>query len=688
MTLKLINSDNNYKNDILKYFEENNNFKNNNFLIDPILFFLLLQIDKEYKKLSQEIQNNINKLIQELILKIIDEVTHNKNFKLILLYYWFISNNLNYKASFFGRKIIIKYLEKELSLFEFEMIKLFQVLFDVRKNRQHYFNPSLHIKFKNTSENKNNSLIYILKNKEKIIFTSDIMTNKITNIISMINNVTDLFLFIFNEMKEENNLYQNINLNNIIELLLEKNLNNYRNYLYNAEIDDKYYTIENMSKLFKTFCIYFWLFYSLYTFIEEINNKSLTAVDLSKENVLISLLHIYYYYNKKFPDQPPILKREIINYLNFFISFNKKKYENVSISIKMKNMIGTYFDKEILFQYFKDVFSESIKNENIINTNSNFIKKEKEENEISSMFNYIKINDIQFDIYLKQFKLLFQNEENELLKCSNDYIVNLNTNMKKNPYIHKGQLIYNKYNRLLKYIKYIELESIIIDKNIFSDHIAYNESYRNYDPQIIFSIRRSIQQIYDKKDFCINSNGEINNYIEIIPKMNKNNNLNNNNTISDNNTTIINYNSIYSFSNININENQKENDDTIKNEDIKIILKENKENKNISKTMIADNKGNNIYNNKLYKSVNLNDLMNRIKKRNHFNNCEYQEEEMYCKYLSIKLLNRFFFTKKEGIKFYIFKKMKGLFYINKRNKIENQINIIIHDNEDLNDLQE
>ena len=48
------------------------------------------------------------------------------------------------------------------------------------------------------------------------------------------------------------------------------------------------------------------------TFIDEMNNVNLIVSDLCKENALISLLHIYYYYNKKFPDDYPILKKEII----------------------------------------------------------------------------------------------------------------------------------------------------------------------------------------------------------------------------------------------------------------------------------------------------------------------------------------------------------------------------------------
>jgi len=222
------------------------------------------------------------------------------------------------------------------------------------------------------------------------------MTNKISYIFSIIRNIIDILLFIFNEISKEN-IFNEINNKNIIELLLEKNLIEIKNY---SDINNEtYYTKENLSKLIKTFCIYYWLFNSLFIFINEMNNKSLIVLDLSKENVLISLLHIYYYYHKKFPDEPPILKREILQYINFIISYNKKNNKENIISIKMKNIIETYMDKEILSINFKDIFSKSIKNENIINTN--FIKNKKNENDISTIFNYLKINDIQFDMYLK-----------------------------------------------------------------------------------------------------------------------------------------------------------------------------------------------------------------------------------------------------------------------------------------------
>ena len=689
LTLKLINSKNEEKENIIKYLEENNNIEKSSIIIDIILFLLLLLNDKDFKNVNKEIKNNINKLTQELIEKKINNATHNKNFKLIFIYYYLIVNNVHFNDIQFTKKIIVMHLEKELSLFEFELIKTFKSLFKNKTNKKFYLAPINIIKYKNKREDiETNTLINLIKNKERLIFVNEKMTNKFSYFFSIISNVIDLLLFIFNEMPMQNGSYANNNTNNLIELLLQRDLNdknnNYFNsYSYNNDNNNNYYNNENMSNLFKRFCVYFWLFNSLFTFIDEMNNVNLIASDLCKENVLISLLHIYYYYNKKFPDEYPILKKEIIQYIKFFIYCTNKKriHSNNStniLSIKMKNILETYMDKEILYENFKDIFLK--KNESIINTskNSNFLQNKKiNQNEISEILHYLRINDIQFDMYLKDFKLLFLNKDNNLLKCTNNFIINLNNNMKSNSYLHKGKMIFNKYNKILKYIKFIELINIniSIDKHILLNDIHISkDSFKDYEPQILFSMRNSIQQLY--KGFNNNNSiNNLNNYIEIIPKII----YTNNNSVSDNDTTILNYNTLYSFSN-NIMTTENKNDNTINNEDINVTIKENVDNNKYTSTMVQENKNkDNSKNDKLIKSVNMEELMKRIKNKKRFNSYDYQEDDLKCKYLSLKLLNKFFLNKTEGIKYMIFKKIKGLYYINKTNKIQNQINIIINE---------
>ena len=250
--------------------------------------------------------------------------------------------------------------------------------------------------------------------------------------------------------------------------------------------------------------------------------------------------------------------------------------------------------------------------------------------------------------------------------------------MKIKNYLNKEKKIFNQYNKLLKYNKFIELISIDLSRDnniILNDIHISNDNSIEYNPEILFSIRRSIEYIYNKNKLNINSIDELNKYIEIIPKIN-------NNSISDNNTTIVNYNTLYSFSNNNIieNKNVNNNNDIIRNEDINIVIKDNKYNSTmVQNNLNSENNKNNI---KIYQSVNLDELMKRIKIKKNFNCCDYQEDDIKCKYLSLKLLNKFISNKKEGLKYLIFKKIKALFYINNKNKIQNQINIIINEKEE------
>jgi hypothetical protein len=201
-------------------------------------------------------------------------------------------------------------------------------------------------------------------------------------------------------------------------------------------------------------------------------------------------------------------------------------------------------------------------------------------------------------------------------------------------------------------------------------HIS-KDNLNEYNPQILFSIRKSLEQIYPNQTEEIKS---INNYIEVIPK-------NNNISTSENNTTIINNNTLYSFNNNNFSEKKEEEEKNqiINNKEIKMKMKEKIENK----TLIVDIEKNigNIYSNQLYKSENLDEFMKRIKGKKSFFN-SYNEEEIRYKYLATKLLIKYFMNKKIGISFYIFKNLKAFYFVNQNNIIENQINILINDKEE------
>ena len=679
LILKMIISDDKNQDHILEYFNEYNNIEKRNLIIDPIFFLLLYQNDKGSLNMNKNINSNINKLIISLIEKKIKEIKHNKIFKLIFLFCELIrNNNIFNKELSIERKIVVQYLDKEISLFEYETLKLFNIIFKQKNNKRNFD----YIKYK-SEKNKEEiiddkyTLINLIKFKDNPpIFIFKIMNDKFIYIFSIINNIIDILLYILNIIKKENNYNSNIN---IIELLLEKkNNNNFNDYYYinnNNEYQYKaYYTLENISKLFKKFCLFFWLFNSLFIFIEEINKKLI--FENSQETLLISLLHINYYYNKKYPDKFPILQKEILQYLKFYIFYLNKQGNN--LSIKLKNIIEIYMDKDFLCKNFNNIFKEK----NIPNINK--LNNGKESNdEYIGIYDYIKINDFQFDFYLNKFKLLFYNEEKELLKCENDYIINSINKIKNTKYYSQGLYIFNKYNKLLKYNKLIEIIGfdLPIHQNIkIKDIQIPKDNVDEYNPQILFSFRKSIEHL-NKNKFEEKEINNLNNYIEIIPKFNGIN-------TSENNTTIINNNTLYSFNNNNnilsFQKKEEENTSTNNNENIKIQLKEEKKFENKTIKVDLEERNRNIYSNQLLKSENLDEFMKRIKNKKNFNYYEddYNDEEIRYKYLAAKLLIKYFMNKRIGINFFIFKNLKAFYFVNQNNIIQNQINIIINEKEE------
>ena len=672
LIIKMIILDKTNNNKILEFFNEYNNLEKSNLIIDPILFLLQYQNNKENFNLNQKINDNINKLIIELIEIKINETKHNKIFKLIFLYCELMKNlNIN-NINNIQNKIIIKYLEKEISFFDKEILSLFETLFKIKNNKRNFdfitIKNNMNIDTEESDNDKISIINLINNNMNPPIFINNIMNKKIAYIFSIINNIKDIFLLLLNKIeKEENNYNSN---KNLIDIIFDSNTMS-NNNIYNMHSDineiknkenenDNYLNIDNISELIKKFCIYFWLLNSLFIFINEMNQKLI--LDDSKENILVSLLHIHFYYSKKYPNDIPILQKEIIQYLQFYISLLNKQGNN--ISIKMKSIIEIYMDKEVLNKNFKNIFKDK---NNLFN-----LKNKKDLNEeIIEIYNYIKLNDIQFDIYLNQFKSLFFNDKNDLLKCQNNYITNATNKIRNSKYYKQNQNTFNKYYKLLKYTKLIEIINFNIPTHqniqINDIHIS-RDNLNEYNPQILFSIRKSLEQLYPNQNEEIKS---INNYIEVIPK-------NNNISTSENNTTIINNNTLYSFNN-NFFEEKEEEKNQILNKNKKINEKE----KIVNKTIYAKNEKDikNIYNNQLYKSENLDEFMKRIKGKKKFYN-NYNEEEIRYKYLASKLLIKYFMNKKIGISFHIFKNLKALYFVNQNNIIENQINILINDKED------
>ena len=214
LILKLIVSDEKNKNQILEYFDEYNNLEKNNLVIEPAFFLLLLQNQKESSNINQNIKENINKLIMNLIEKKIKETKHNKIFKLIFLFYELINNNNSFNKEFnIQKKIVVQYLEKEIELFEKENISLFNKLFNIKNNKRNYD----YIKFQDNNNNEEENtinkslLINIIKKwANPPLFENKIINEKFLYIFSMIQNIIDIFLFILNNIKQENINYNPI----------------------------------------------------------------------------------------------------------------------------------------------------------------------------------------------------------------------------------------------------------------------------------------------------------------------------------------------------------------------------------------------------------------------------------------------------------------------------------------------
>ena len=231
-----------------------------------------------------------------------------------------------------------------------------------------------------------------------------------------------------------------------------------------------------------------------------------------------------------------------------------------------------------------------------------------------------------------------------------------------------------KYNKLLEII-YFDFP-LLTNNNLDDIHLS-KDNLNYYEPEILFSIRKSIEQLNLNSNYNINT---IRNYIEIIPKGN------NNFSYSENNTTIINNNTIYSFDNNNNDiENKKNKEKYIDKNNNKQINQTLKKKKFGNKTVAVgiNERIKNIDKNPLIKSENLSEFIKRIKDKKNFSlNDDYSEEEIKHKYLASKLLIKYFTSKISGNNYFIFKNLKALYLINQTNKVDNQINLFIKENEE------
>lgn len=622
--------------DVLSYVEENTN-------VDQIIFYLLLIhqiINSENNSQQKNLIGNLIKKIFDIKLSPENIETRKINIELILFYQNLLNSEKNINFTSLSKEILNTYLENSLIILQKKLIMLFKKIFNNKKKNENLY-EYIRLK-KNDILDMNNirkiSLLKLIKNKRYLIYNNQFIMDYVTELCDIINNIKNIFLILFQENNKSNDD------NSFLESLFKKN---YKNNNYNDNNCN-----ETISKLLKTFCIYFWLMDSFIIITLEMNNKSLHVSELDKETLFISLLHIFYYYSKKYKDSQPILLREISDYLNFFIfvlNKNKKTYD--IINIKMKNILEIYFDQEILVERFGDIFGKNLKNKTLQN--------DSQENCEIAIFDLLKIEDIQFEIYLKDFKNLFIDDN-----TNNFFVYDTDINLdydKKNKYYHLTRDLFNKYNKILNYNKLLELFFIndydIIERN---DIDIYNEELMS--ARVLFSLRQSTERILKNKLNIYQSDipiiNDINEYILVNLLIDPNR------IMSYNETTINNFNSVYTFSNNNIKDKKSNGDISCKNEEVKIL-------KNHYTSL----------------SVDLNDTMKRLKMKNCEDKVNFSESEIKCKYLSMKLLKRFFNNKNLGNKYYVFRRIKALFFINETNQIDNQINIVINENEGINYIQ-
>ena len=183
LIIKMIILDKTNNNKILEFFNEYNNLEKSNLIIDPILFLLQYQNNKENFNLNQKINDNINKLIIELIEIKINETKHNKIFKLIFLYCELMKNlNIN-NINNIQNKIIIKYLEKEILFFDKEILSLFETLFKIKNNKRNFdfiaIKNNMNIDTEESDNDKISIINLINNNMNPPILINNIMNKKI-----------------------------------------------------------------------------------------------------------------------------------------------------------------------------------------------------------------------------------------------------------------------------------------------------------------------------------------------------------------------------------------------------------------------------------------------------------------------------------------------------------------------------
>lgn len=348
-------------------------------------------------------------------------------------------------------------------------------------------------------------------------------------------------------------------------------------------------------------------------------------------------------------------KNELINenfFLNFFL------YSHIT-------QIGDLYEEKLNF--IKNYISQNKSNGNLKNLLTQNEKKEKflkqndnRENHFSPIFDFSQKNDIFFDLSINDFIKFFANKSS-IFKENFDNYVNTQKNKKENEIMYK-------FAKINDYINNYE----ILNFNIQNEKFVYFD-FEKKEEKNNQNIQTRIQKIIN------NANNKFN---PIQSRLSKEDiqtlNINKRIEIENDNASIDEKQEKLLASNFEINKenpnNEKVSDISSNNNNINKTISNNN---TVYESELQDNKDSNssfhiiLPPSNPHRNLSLPEIMN-IKKLN-----QLTETEFKCKYLSIKLLDRFVISYNQHIKQYIFRYLKASLLYNKNNKITNEILIDI-----------
>lgn len=387
---------------LIKYYNINNNFKNNKIILTTLNSIILFKIHnkinlnynqisknknkkyylKKYKYLindykrvqldSYYIEYNKNKLITSSNIKSYfnKNIIKNNNLKLFYNYYF-----CNIKFNFFNTSIKNIYIKNKRNNLRIKYTKKYSNIFKSKYLLKHQNNINIYTKYNNNINYLNMNIINL--NNNNFIFNNKLFY------IDLILNLT---------IRKFNNNYNNFNYYNYyskIKSLVINNFIDYKNIIIknnlkkNKKLKKKYiyknFIIKNCTKIYE------------YNYYKNYNFKIFHKL---KKNYIINTNNLYYNYNKIYNNY--LINNQLFNYYygyyhykfnnkkntKIFIKFNKSMYLNniyklylyYIFNIKKYNLIKYLFNNYILKEY-TCFLNKILSISNIKQVNNNYIKQ-------------------------------------------------------------------------------------------------------------------------------------------------------------------------------------------------------------------------------------------------------------------------------------------------------------------------